>query len=136
MLFLKEGEIRRQKKCSEHLKELDSNVGQTEVDQTDAKPGTDYKDICWQDGRRIVELKTLAEQLNACDGCDTPLNLMNIKQERLHGFGSYLSIRCTTIAVLFHLFHSPVALPFPPIQGKRRQRLQDILPIKIHCRVI
>jgi hypothetical protein len=30
--------------------------------------------ICWQDGRRIVELKTLAEQLNACDGCDTPLN--------------------------------------------------------------
>jgi hypothetical protein len=43
------------------------------------------KDICWQDGRRIVELKTLAEQINACDGCDTPLNLMNIEQERLHG---------------------------------------------------
>jgi hypothetical protein len=48
------------------LKELDRNVGETEVDQTDANPGTDYKDICWQDGRRIVELKTLAEQLNAC----------------------------------------------------------------------
>ena len=79
MPFLKEGEIRRRKKCSEHLKELDRNVGETEVDQTDAdqtdaNPGTDYKDICWQDGRRIVELKTLAEQLNACDGCDTPLN--------------------------------------------------------------
>ena len=83
MPFLKEGEIRRRKKCSEHLKELDRNVGETEVDQTDANPGTDYKDICWQDGRRIiVELKTLAEQLNACDGCDTPLNLMNIEQER------------------------------------------------------
>jgi hypothetical protein len=53
---------------------------------TDANPGTDYKDICWQDGRRIVELKTLAEQLSACDGCDIPLNLMNIEQERLHGF--------------------------------------------------
>jgi hypothetical protein len=42
--------------------ELDRNVGETEVDQTDAdqtdaNPGTDYKDICWQDGRRIVELK-------------------------------------------------------------------------------
>ena len=86
--------------------------------------------------RRIVELKTLAEQINACDGCDTPLNLMNIEQERLHGFGSYVSIRCTTIAVLFHLFHSPVALPFHPIQGKRRERLHDVLPIKIHCRVI
>jgi hypothetical protein len=83
---------------------LDRNVGETEVDQTDANPGTDYKDICWQDGRRIVELKTLAEQINACDGCDTPLNLMNIEQERLHGFGSYVSIRCTTIAILFHLF--------------------------------
>ena len=62
MPFLKEGEIRRRKKCSEHLKELDRNVGETEVDQTDAdqtdtSPGTDYKDICWQDGRRIVELK-------------------------------------------------------------------------------
>ena len=82
--------------------QLDWNVGKTEVDQTDADQtdanlGTDYKDICWQDGRRIVELKTLAEQLNACDGCDTLLNLMNIEQERLYGFGSYLSIRCTTI---------------------------------------
>jgi hypothetical protein len=28
-----------------HLKELDRNVGETEVDQTDANPGTDYKDI-------------------------------------------------------------------------------------------
>jgi hypothetical protein len=54
------------------LKELDRNVGETEVDQTDAdqtdadqtdaNPGTNYKDICWQDGRRIVELNTLAEQ--------------------------------------------------------------------------
>ena len=107
------------------MKELNKNVDETEVyqtdaDLTDANPGTDYKDICWQDGRRIiVELKTPAEQLNACDGCDTPLNLINIEQERLHGFGSYVSIRCTTIAVLFHLFHSPVALPFHPIQGKR-----------------
>jgi hypothetical protein len=87
------------------LKELDRNVSETEVDQTDAdqtdaNPGTDYKDICWQDGRRIVELKALAEQLNACDGCDSPLKLMNIEQERLHGFGSYLSIRCTTCNLL------------------------------------
>ena len=35
--FLKEGEIRRRKKCSERLKELDRNVGETEVDQTDAE---------------------------------------------------------------------------------------------------
>jgi hypothetical protein len=36
MPFLKEGEICRRKKCSEHLKELNRNVGETEVDQTDA----------------------------------------------------------------------------------------------------
>jgi hypothetical protein len=44
------------------LKELDRYVGETEVDQTDAdqtnaNPETDNKDICWQDGRRIVEPK-------------------------------------------------------------------------------
>jgi hypothetical protein len=49
MPFLK-GEIRRLKKCSERLKELDRNVGETEVDQTDAdqtdvNPGTDHKDM-------------------------------------------------------------------------------------------
>jgi hypothetical protein len=32
--------------------------------------------------------------------------------------------------------HSPIALPFHPIQGKWRERLYDVLPIKIHCRVI
>jgi hypothetical protein len=51
MPFLKEGEILRRKKFSERLKELERNVGETEVDQTDAdqtdaNPGTDYKDIC------------------------------------------------------------------------------------------
>ena len=35
--FLKEGELRRRKKCSERLKLLDRNVGETEVDQRDAE---------------------------------------------------------------------------------------------------
>jgi hypothetical protein len=35
-----------------------------------------------------------------------------------------------------YITHSPVALSFLPIQGKRRERLHDVLPIKIHCRVI
>ena len=117
MPFLKEGEISRRKKCSEHLKELDRNVGETEVDQTDANPGTDYKDICWQDGRRIVELKTLAEQLNACDGCDTPLNLMNIEQERLQLYNYSRSLS-------FISFSGCVALSSNPRKtaGKTPQR--------------
>ena len=35
-----------------------------------------------------------------------------------------------------YITHSPVALPFHPIPGKRRERLHDVLPIQIHCRVI
>ena len=35
-----------------------------------------------------------------------------------------------------NLAHCSVALPFHPIHGKRRERLHDVLPIKIHCRVI
>jgi hypothetical protein len=35
-----------------------------------------------------------------------------------------------------YITHSPIALPFHPIQGKRRERLYDVLSSKIHCRVI
>ena len=117
MPFLKEGEIRRRKKCSEHLKELDRNVGETEVDktdadQTDANPGTDYKEICWQDGRRIVELKTLADQLNACDGYDTPLNLMNIEQD------TFVRVRQLLIYSLYSFIYFILRLRCPFIQSK------------------
>jgi hypothetical protein len=63
MPFLKEGEIRRWKKCSEHLKDLDRNVGETEVDQTDANPGTDYVEsfppfsFDWMKGQRNRRMK-------------------------------------------------------------------------------
>jgi len=35
-----------------------------------------------------------------------------------------------------YIMHFSVALLFHPIQGKRPERLHDVLPIKIHCRVI
>ena len=63
MSFLKEGEIRRRKKCSEHLKELDRNVGETEVDQTDANPGTDYQRLS---RACIVHLVIKKNQLVLC----------------------------------------------------------------------
>jgi hypothetical protein len=53
---------------------------------------------------------------NACDGCDSPLNLMNIEQERLHGFGSYLSIRCATCNLLNTVVTNKT---HPPFQGLR-----------------
>jgi hypothetical protein len=60
MSFLKEGEICRRKKCSEHLKELDRNVGETEVDQTDANPGTVeivYARICIEGEIKVRNIK-------------------------------------------------------------------------------
>lgn len=47
------------------------------------------------DGRRVVELGFLAEQLKAgCQLCKTPLMLHHMKSETKKGFGSYLNIEC------------------------------------------
>jgi len=47
----------------------------------------------WKVGRRIVELHTLADQLD-CAYCSSQLSLRNIVRETHHGFGSILYIRC------------------------------------------
>jgi hypothetical protein len=43
----------------------------------------------------------------------------------------FVSFDFVSFYFVSYITHSPVALPFHPIQGKRRER-----PIKIHCRVI
>ncbi|XP_062621637.1 uncharacterized protein LOC134283204 [Saccostrea cucullata] len=54
------------------------------------------EEICddWGDGRRIVELKYLSEQLKSCPNCSTPLHLHFCKKERMYGLGSILYIEC------------------------------------------
>ena len=47
----------------------------------------------WKVGRRIVELQTLADQLD-CGNCSSPLSLKNIVRETRHGFGSILYVSC------------------------------------------
>ena len=53
--------------------------------------------IQWNEGRRIVELGVLAEQLSKCgeDDCEAKLDLRNIVAETISGFGSYLWIKCS-----------------------------------------
>lgn len=49
----------------------------------------------WREGRRIVELGFLVDQLKeGCTECKEELNLTKIVEETIHGLGSILYIQC------------------------------------------
>ena len=49
----------------------------------------------WRDGRRVIELGLLADQLESCDTCGMPLHLINCVSENIYGpIGSVLNVRC------------------------------------------
>ncbi|XP_052092416.1 uncharacterized protein LOC127728864 [Mytilus californianus] len=50
--------------------------------------------LAWRDGRRVVELGLLADQLKACKNCYAPLFLHNCLKEQRYGIGSILYIPC------------------------------------------
>lgn len=49
--------------------------------------------IQWNEGRRVVELKHLADQL-VCVHCNNRLHLSNIESDKLYRLGSLLYIKC------------------------------------------
>ncbi|CAG2241504.1 unnamed protein product [Mytilus edulis] len=51
------------------------------------------ENISWNEGRRVVELEVLAEQL-FCNKCNTPLHLKDIVGEMRYGLGSLLEVVC------------------------------------------
>ncbi|XP_021350929.1 uncharacterized protein LOC110448808 [Mizuhopecten yessoensis] len=51
------------------------------------------ENIVWNEGRRVVELEVLAEQL-FCNRCNTPLHLKDIVGEMRNGLGSLLEVVC------------------------------------------
>ena len=57
-------------------------------------PASDSVDMSWRDGRRIVELGLLADQLSACKQCCMSLELRNCVGERICGLGSILHVLC------------------------------------------
>ena len=54
----------------------------------------------WGNGRRIVKLQHLAEQLKTCRICAKPLQLHNTEQEQQIGYASILYITCETYRIL------------------------------------
>jgi len=51
--------------------------------------------LSWKEGRRIVELGVLAEQLRSgCEDCKTPLFLHDVVDETKQGLGSILYVQC------------------------------------------
>ena len=68
------------------------NIAETSDEQT---PLPEHAKYCWRDGRRIVELGYLADQLKAgCSECKNPLNIINTMDETTQGLGSILYIQC------------------------------------------
>ncbi|VDI69646.1 myosin V [Mytilus galloprovincialis] len=105
MPFLKDGEIRRRAGRSKEILEMNNNKLNTTLTDSeemviDTEESTDG--ISWKDGRRIVELFSLAKALNSCQNvnCTAQLNLLNVEKEKLQGFGSYLTIRCLNCNML------------------------------------
>jgi hypothetical protein len=56
---------------------------------------TEFENLQWNEGRRIVEIGFFAEQLKSFQKCKTtPLHLKDCVSEIRYGFGSYLKIKC------------------------------------------
>ena len=53
-------------------------------------------EVDWNEGRRVVELGVLAEEMAKCngEGCNLPQNLNNTEKETRSGLGSLLWVRC------------------------------------------
>lgn len=48
----------------------------------------------WRVGRRVVELRTLADGLKGCKSCGQPLQLSSCEGEQKYGLANVLLIRC------------------------------------------
>ena len=82
---------RRRISSAEHETKAE-NIAETSDEQT---PLPEHAKYCWRDGRRIVELGYLADQLKAgCSECKNPLNIINTMDETTQGLGSILYIQC------------------------------------------
>ena len=65
------------------------------IGETDSCVPSKISKCTWREGRRIVELGVLADQLKeGCLECKTVLNLFNTEEETIRGLGSILYIRC------------------------------------------
>ena len=81
---------KRKNKCrrislAEHETKAE-NIAETSDEQT---PVPEHRKYCWRDGRRIMELGYLADQLKpGCSACKNSLNIINTMDETTQGLGS------------------------------------------------
>ena len=86
--FVNEGSFVRLQKLAAQLTEINHEPDKCEIESVDVcKSG-------WGDGRRIVELGHLADQLKECKNCSKPLMLHKIQKEQRVGYASILYISC------------------------------------------
>lgn len=96
--FIKEDKRARLETLSERSStksELRDNcelTAENESKSDDAESG-------WGIGRRIVDMKFLADQLRSCKNCLKPLHLFNIYKEQSVGYASILYISCECGAI-------------------------------------
>ena len=78
------------RKCTEG-KELRTD----NTEDTTKESNTDITaKITWNQGRRVVDLKQLAKDLNNCTSCSYQLNLLDTVKETRDGLGSVLYVKC------------------------------------------
>lgn len=102
--FMKKSEIERRKSASMNMKNLRSKDAGEECpdrrssDTTSSPSNTTVSDgeiPDWRQGRRIVELGLIADQLRSCVDCGGRIFLDNIVSEKRQGLGSILYIECS-----------------------------------------
>ena len=84
----------------EHETEAE-NIAETSDEQIRVP---EHKKYCWRDGRRIVVLGYLADQLKlGCSACKNPLNIINTMDETTQGLGSMKDIKDNIgISIILH----------------------------------
>lgn len=88
--FIRNKNKRRRISLVEHETETE-NIAETSDKQIHVP---EHKKYCWRDGRRIVELGYLADQLKlGCSTCKNPLNIINTMDETTQGLGSMKDIK-------------------------------------------
>lgn len=73
------------------VKKSATNENTTEEDHA---PATNCMEESWEVGRRVVELKLLAEGLKECIFCKEPLSLISCAGEKKYGLASILYVAC------------------------------------------
>ena len=88
------GDCRSNETVSQDQGESPSVICSTDTESETENENSQH--ITWRDGRRVVELDVLVDELKGgCRFCDEPISLVDLTSELRYGLGSLLSIKCS-----------------------------------------